>query len=186
MWTATGRNTHVLGRRTAIGPNGSFGKFNMFGAHSGRDRSSVPDQFRPGPIFRFFKRRQVLATTAAARPTELLTASALSTCGRDISSRHIRRPGGRGAIEHSRTLTAKPYINLTFRCLFGSQVLGGVSCFWALCKNGLQMAVAKNMNHAYFSVTYSSFLAAWRGVAGSRYNTSTNTNNQHPHPQACM
>ena len=92
MWTATGRNTHVLGRRTAVGPNGSFGKFNMFGAISGRDRSSVPDQFRPGPIFRSFKRRQVLAPTAAARATELLTASALSTCGRDISStQHLRR-----------------------------------------------------------------------------------------------
>ena len=92
MWTATGRNTHVLGRRTAVGPNGSFGKFNMFGAISGRDRSSVPTQFRPGPIFRSFKRRQALAPTAAARATELLTASALSTCGRDISStQHLRR-----------------------------------------------------------------------------------------------
>ena len=149
MWIATRIITHVLGWSTAVGTNDTFGKFNMFGAISGRDRSSVPDQFRPGPIFRSFKRRQVLAPTAAARATELLTASALSTCGRDISSRHIRRPGGRGAIEHSRTLTAKPYINLTFRCLFGSQVLSGVSCFWALCKNGLQMAVAKNMNHAY-------------------------------------
>jgi hypothetical protein len=47
------------------------------------------------------------------------------------------------------------YTHVTFRCLFETLVLLGVSGFWALCKNGLQMAVAMNSYHAYLSVTYS-------------------------------
>jgi ABC-type Co2+ transport system permease subunit len=68
------------------------------------------------------------------------------------TARRAHRPAPSAALSWqsaAHILAAKPYINLTFRCLFVFQVLCGVSGSWALCKNGLQMAVAKNMNHAY-------------------------------------
>jgi hypothetical protein len=99
----------------------------------------------------------------------------------------LARPGARtGAhrvpvLGDSQLLTVKTRSRTITLCLFETQVLCGVSGSWSLCKNGLQMAVAKNTDHAYYSVTYSllhgqatttvgeGFFAAWRAVACSSY-----------------
>jgi hypothetical protein len=60
------------------------------------------------------------------------------------------------------------YTYVTFRCIFVIQVLCGVSGSWALYENGLQMAVAKNTEHATTMVGVG-FVAAWRAVACSSY-----------------
>jgi hypothetical protein len=56
-------------------------------------------------------------------------------------------------------------VNLTFCCLFETQVLCSVSGFWALCKNGLQMTVAQNMKQAYFFVKNISSTARQRQLS---------------------